>query len=222
MSDKQEQWLEDLIRLSAEDKEKKTEKQIKILEAAVEIFSEKGYAATSTSEIAQKAGVAEGTIFRHYKTKKDLLLSIAGPIVSKLLFPFVIRDFVKMIDLPYERADDFFRAIAKDRFKFARENTKIIKIIIHELPFQPELMEQVKVLSTEYVVKRIHKIIIHFQEEGQIIEAPPWRVMRTGASILMGMILTHLFILPDFPIDEDEEIERTIDILMYGIAGRKE
>ena len=222
MSDKQEQWLEDLIRLSAEDKEKKTEKQIKILEAAVEIFSEKGYAATSTSEIAQKAGVAEGTIFRHYKTKKDLLLSIAGPIVSILLFPFVIRDFVKMIDLPYERADDFFRAIAKDRFKFARENTKIIKIIIHELPFQPELMEQVKVLSTEYVVKRIHKIIIHFQEEGQIIEAPPWRVMRTGASILMGMILTHLFILPDFPIDEDEEIERTIDILMYGIAGRKE
>ncbi|MFD1174716.1 TetR/AcrR family transcriptional regulator [Paenibacillus puldeungensis] len=222
MSDKQEQWLEDLIRLSAEDKEKKTEKQMKILEAAVEIFSEKGYAATSTSEIAQKAGVAEGTIFRHYKTKKDLLLSIAGPIVSKLLFPFVIRDFVKMIDLPYERADDFFRAIAKDRFKFARENTKIIKIIIHELPFQPELMEQVKVLSTEYVVKRIKKIIIHFQEEGQIIEAPPWRVMRTGASVLMGMILTHLFILPDFPIDEDEEIERTIDILMYGIAGRKE
>lgn len=222
MSDKQEQWLEDLIRLSAEDKEKKTEKQMKILEAAVEIFSEKGYAATSTSEIAQKAGVAEGTIFRHYKTKKDLLLSIAGPIVSKLLFPFVIRDFVKMIDLPYERADDFFRAIAKDRFKFARENTKIIKIIIHELPFQPELMEQVKVLSTEYVVKRIQKIIIHFQEEGQVIEAPPWRVMRTGASILMGMILTHLFILPDFPIDEDEEIERTIDILMYGIAGREE
>ncbi|GJM81482.1 hypothetical protein HMSSN139_39780 [Paenibacillus sp. HMSSN-139] len=55
MSDEKEQWLEDLIRLTEEeDTEKKTEKQIKILEAATEIFAEKGYAATSTSEIAQR------------------------------------------------------------------------------------------------------------------------------------------------------------------------
>lgn len=108
MSEKKEQWLEDLIRLTEEDTEKKTEKQIKILEAATEIFAEKGYAATSTSEIAQKAGVAEGTIFRHYKTKKDLLLSIAGPIVIKLVAPFLLRDFAKMIEMPYERAEDFF------------------------------------------------------------------------------------------------------------------
>lgn len=221
MSDGKEQWLEDLIRLTEEeDTEKKTEKQIKILEAATEIFAEKGYAATSTSEIAQKAGVAEGTIFRHYKTKKDLLLSIAGPIVIKLAAPFLLRDFAKMIEMPYERAEDFFRALAKDRLKFVRENMRIIKILIHEVPFQPELLEQVKNLASEIVFRRIEKVILHFQEKGQIVDAPPWRIARTGASIVIGMILVHVLILPDFPFDEEEEIERTVDLLMYGIAGR--
>lgn len=223
MSNEREQWLEDLIRLTEEeDTEKKTEKQIKILEAATEIFAEKGYAATSTSEIAQKAGVAEGTIFRHYKTKKDLLLSIAGPIVIKLVAPFLLRDFAKMIDLPYERAEDFFRALAKDRFKFVRENMRIIKILIQEVPFQPELLEQVKSLASEIVFQRIQKVILHFQEKGQLVETPPWRIARTGASVMIGMILVHVLIVPDFPFDEEEEIERTLDLLMYGIAGRSQ
>ena len=42
---------------------------MRILEA-VDMFGEKGYASTSTSEIAKRAGVAEGTIFRYYKTKR--------------------------------------------------------------------------------------------------------------------------------------------------------
>lgn len=220
MSEKKEQWLEDLIRLTEEDTEKKTEKQMKILEAATEIFAEKGYAATSTSEIAQKAGVAEGTIFRHYKTKKDLLLSIAGPIVIKLVAPFLLRDFAKTIDMPYERAEDFFRTLAKDRFKFVRENMRIIKILIQEVPFQPELLEQVKSLASEIVFERLKRVVLHFQEQGQIIEAPPWRIIRTSASVMIGMILAHVLIVPDYPVDEDEEIERTLELLMYGIAGR--
>src|SRR5690554_2141452 len=73
MQQSNEQWIEQLLKMN--DDVKMTEKQSRIIQAAVEIFSEKGYAASSTSEIAQKAGVAEGTIFRHYKTKKDLLMS---------------------------------------------------------------------------------------------------------------------------------------------------
>ena len=47
-----------------------TEKQISIMSAAIEIFAEKGYSATTTSEIAKKACVGKETIFHHYKTKK--------------------------------------------------------------------------------------------------------------------------------------------------------
>jgi len=218
MSDQREQWLEDLLRLTEEDDQKKTDKQIRILEAAIEIFSEKGFAATSTSEIAQKAGVAEGTIFRHYKTKKDLLLSIAGPIVAKLVAPFVLHDFVKVIELPYDNAEHFFRAIARDRIKFARKNIKLMKILIHEVPFQPELLEQVKLLFTDIVAKRMNKAIQYFQDQGQIISVPSWRILRSTASLLIGMIIFHVFINPEPSFDEEEEIDRTIDILFNGIA----
>ncbi len=214
-----EQWLADLMRLADdEDGQKKTVKQMKIIEAAIDIFSEKGYAATSTSEIAQKAGVAEGTIFRHYKTKKDLLLSIAGPIAAKLVAPFVMRDFAKVLDLPYERAEQMFRAIAKDRLIFARKNVKLIKILIHEVPFQPELLAQIKQTLWAVVLQRLEKMIIHFQKEGQIKEEEPSRIIRTAVSLFVGMIISHVILMSDQPFDEDEEIERTISMLMNGIG----
>lgn len=50
-----------------------TNKKSEILEAALELFAEDGYNATSTSKIAKKAGVSEGLIFRHFENKKGLL-----------------------------------------------------------------------------------------------------------------------------------------------------
>ena len=48
----------------------------KILFAALELFALEGYHATPTSKIAQKAGVSEGLIFRHYENKEGLLSAI--------------------------------------------------------------------------------------------------------------------------------------------------
>ncbi len=47
-----------------------TDKKRRIVEAAIHCFAENGYAATATNTIARRAGVAEGTIFRHFETKK--------------------------------------------------------------------------------------------------------------------------------------------------------
>ena len=48
-----------------------------ITETALNLFSQQGFAATSTKQIAQEAGVSEGLIFRYFSTKMELLLSIA-------------------------------------------------------------------------------------------------------------------------------------------------
>ncbi|MEK3883562.1 TetR/AcrR family transcriptional regulator [Paenibacillus sp. PL2-23] len=220
MSQQKEQWMEELLKLADEDDGKKTEKQARILEAAVDIFAAKGYAAASTSEIAQKAGVAEGTIFRHYKTKKDLLLSIVGPIAVKLVAPFLMRDFAKLLELPYERVDDFFRAVAKDRLQFARNNMKLIRILMHEIPFHPELLEQAKTLFQDIVTERIQRVIAHFQIKGQIKPEEPWIIMRTAASLFVGLAVSQLMLMPDEPFDEDAEIDKVIDLLMHGISPR--
>ena len=44
-----------------------------MIESALILFSEQGYDKTSTSDIAKKAGVAEGTVYKQFKNKKALL-----------------------------------------------------------------------------------------------------------------------------------------------------
>ena len=53
-----------------------TEKQEKIVQAALELFAKEGYNATSTSKVAKHAGVSEGLIFRHFINKEGLLQAI--------------------------------------------------------------------------------------------------------------------------------------------------
>jgi len=54
-----------------------TDKKESRLAAALELFANDGYNATSTSKIAKKAGVSEGLIFRHFENKKGLLVALA-------------------------------------------------------------------------------------------------------------------------------------------------
>lgn len=55
-----------------------------ILEAALHLFAENGYAATSVAEISKRSGAAEGTIFHHYRSKDELFLLIVKDIEDKL------------------------------------------------------------------------------------------------------------------------------------------
>ncbi|MDY0408613.1 TetR/AcrR family transcriptional regulator [Virgibacillus soli] len=47
-----------------------------IIEAAVKVIAENGYHASQVSKIAQKAGVADGTIYLYFKNKEDILVSV--------------------------------------------------------------------------------------------------------------------------------------------------
>lgn len=217
MPNEMEQWLASLLRLSDEE-EKMTDKQIKILQAAVETFAEKGYSAASTSEIAQKAGVAEGTIFRHYKTKKDLLLSIVAPMMSKLVAPFVLRDFNKVLDSEYEHFEDFLRAVMKNRLEFVIKNAPVIKIMLHEIPFHKELQEQFKKQLFPRIALRIEQIVLHFQERGELIQLPPFTLMRMSASVIIGYILFRSFILADNEWNDELEIEQAVQFIMHGLT----
>lgn len=219
MSEEMEHWMTELLKLN-DDEERMTDKQIKILRAAVEIFSEKGFAASSTSEIAQKAGVAEGTIFRHYKTKKDLLISIVAPMMTKLIAPFMLKTFNNVLDVPYAKYEDFLRAFANNRKEFVKKYLSVIKILIQEIPFHPELKEQFKQSVGTKVLERVLKVVEHFQAEGSIIAIPPYSVIRMSASALMGLFLTRYLLLPEYDWDEDQEIELTIDFIMRGLSPR--
>jgi TetR/AcrR family transcriptional regulator, fatty acid metabolism regulator protein len=52
------------------------ERAVLILEAAQQVFAEKGYHDASIDEIAARTGVAKGTVYLHYASKQDLLVAL--------------------------------------------------------------------------------------------------------------------------------------------------
>lgn len=47
-----------------------------LLEAAAEVFAERGYAATRIADIVQRAGMSQGAFYRHYPDKNEILLAV--------------------------------------------------------------------------------------------------------------------------------------------------
>lgn len=64
----------------------------RIARAALELFTVRGFAETTTPAIAAKAGVAEGTIYRHFPTKEHLLNEVYRAAVRALAEPCKASD----------------------------------------------------------------------------------------------------------------------------------
>ena len=56
-----------------------------LLDAALELFVEKGYAATRSEEVAARAGVAKGTLYLYYPSKEELLKAVVRKNLSALI-----------------------------------------------------------------------------------------------------------------------------------------
>src|SRR3954449_1416934 len=52
--------------------------------AAVDLFTEQGYDATTVAQIAERAGVTKSTFFRHFPDKRELLVAGQEPLSRRL------------------------------------------------------------------------------------------------------------------------------------------
>lgn len=68
-----------------EPSERQRHKHQRITEAAIAVFAEKGFHTARISDIAERAGVADGTIYLYFRNKEDLLLSIFEEKMDELL-----------------------------------------------------------------------------------------------------------------------------------------
>jgi AcrR family transcriptional regulator len=106
------------------------ERRRQILEAAIRVFAEKGYAAT-IRDVARAARVAEGTIYNYFKSKEDLLIHIprlfAGPVLEQLA-----------VQLPEARTlDDAERALVAFGGELVRRvssNIRFVKVFLSAIP----------------------------------------------------------------------------------------
>ncbi|HEX6837575.1 MAG TPA: TetR/AcrR family transcriptional regulator, partial [Polyangia bacterium] len=94
---------------------KKRDKEARIRAAAVELIRRQGFAATTTAAVAERAGIAAGTLFRYVKTKDDLLdLVFAGEIADVVEEAFATLpkrgDIVKRLLHLFARLLDYYQA----------------------------------------------------------------------------------------------------------------
>lgn len=62
-----------------------TERKNEILDVANELFTRKGFDATTISDIIEKLGVARGTVYYHFKSKEDVMDALIERFISQLL-----------------------------------------------------------------------------------------------------------------------------------------
>ena len=67
-------------------------KQRRVLLSGLKLFSEIGFENTTSSLIAERAGVSEGTVFSYFKTKEGILEAILSTFLEQVI-PEVIADF---------------------------------------------------------------------------------------------------------------------------------
>ncbi|MHC4251442.1 MAG: TetR/AcrR family transcriptional regulator [Planctomycetota bacterium] len=184
-------------------------KRERILRAATELFAERDFHRVLMDEVAHRAEVGKGTLYRYFRTKDDLFvaaLSFAVDVTTERL-----RAKLERIDEPVEQ----LRLACKQALRFFRENDHMFHVLYHR-----------KALGSEQARAELgekRRGLRHFAEhiiaEGR--ESGVFEVDDPGfaSTILWGMIRTALRNSPpEGPLNE--LAGRIVDLFTNGISRR--
>ncbi len=109
----------------------------RILKAAQQLFARQGFDGTTTRDLAQAAGVAEGTLFRHFMNKKAILIEVAT------------QGWVEILtDLLTELSEmGSYKAVAqvmRRRMWHFQHNADMMRVCFMEAQFHPELRDRIQ------------------------------------------------------------------------------
>lgn len=208
------------------DKKKKSEiTEERILEAALNLFAEKGYTGSATSEIAKGAKVSEGTIFKYFPQKKDLLRKVIYKFIEVFGEQIVMSPLEKIYaDNVGERPEIMMKKIIMNRIQLFHSLKDHFKVLVVEMQYDEELKD----IFVEHVAKKAmrfgEKVSTVFQEKGLWRNIPPLIMFRTFVgSILMLAIQREL--APEMTpegLDLEQEVDIMIDLFMNGAKARGE
>ncbi|KZL93490.1 TetR/AcrR family transcriptional regulator [Clostridium magnum] len=199
-----------------------TKRQWQIINAATKIFAEKGFEGARTSEIAKEADVAEGTIFRYYKTKKDILMGLVLPLIIKFFRPLILKSAEQIVQNEADKAiEEVLQSLFLDRLDLIENNLPLVKTVFIESSYHPELLNIVQNEIGAKIIPFISAFIEDNIKNDNFREIDPLVITRTLMSLLMGYIVFTNIFPETFKIESDEdEIKKIIDIFLHG-AGNK-
>ncbi|MFN6152974.1 TetR/AcrR family transcriptional regulator [Anabaena sp. AL09] len=188
----------------------------RILQAAQRLFAAKGFEGTTTRDLAQTAGVAEGTLFRHFANKKAILVEVATSGWVDLL-----------TDLLTELSEmGSYKAIAevmRRRMWNLQKNADTMRVCFMEVQFHPDLRDRIQ---TEVIDKMTAVAEAFFQTA---IDKGIYRQMdaKLGAKVFLGLFAIAGFsdntlIEPNASPQEMQKMaEGLADIFLNGVLAKE-
>ncbi|MCK4654474.1 MAG: TetR/AcrR family transcriptional regulator [Candidatus Cloacimonetes bacterium] len=120
-----------------------------ILQMAKAEFVKKGFLNTTTSEIAEKAGIAHGTLFLHFKNKDSLIVEILDRELEEI--SSIIQNLIS-------RAIDLEQLLLQ-YLDLLQEEEELFVVLARELPFYNEELRR-KILFRDSIIRsHFHKAI---------------------------------------------------------------
>jgi len=192
------------------------ERREMIARAALTLFAERGYERTTTKEIARAAGISEGTIFKYFPTKHDLLLAFFD---REVFAP--LAEIFKL----EEPIDDYrvLRAFITDRFRLWHRHRNLMKVIIGEALFNREMVSHLNRLTApalgilqDYFRRRIR--------DGAFREVD----VDVVGQALVSYLLTYFFrwVLLETDVENETARMAVVDeltgLFLYGVTKRPE
>ncbi len=186
-----------------------------ILQAARRVFGEKGYERATIDDIAREAGVAKGTVYLYYRSKRDVywealkqgILELRDDTVRRMNAARTLDEKVRAFitsKLEYFEAHKDFYGIYQPESR---------KTGVHNASFQKQLdgayLEQVRLLE----------LAIRQDARRGAIRAVPARAVAFGVfDLTWGLVTRRLRGWSDNTIDED--VSFAVDLLWKGMTAR--
>ncbi len=173
-----------------------------ILEAAVKVFAEKGFRAAKMQEVANAAGIANGTVYNYFRSKDEVLLALLERLNETDVRPAQFEQ-LKNADL-----QTVFLAQMQHRFDFMMTQKEVMRAVLPEIISNPE----VRALYFDKVIAPTLKMgEAAFEKvlpKGKKRKVEAQHLVRAMASSLFGLVLLNL-------MGDDETEKNANDILKF-------
>lgn len=183
-----------------------------ILEAALRLFTRRGFHATSMDEVAEEAGVSKGAIYGHFRSKAELF---RGLVAHLGLLPRLQRIAAQAPRRPGLEGLREFTGLA---LEFGRLRRDAMRMLICELQHFPELR---RLMSTQVVapgLRSFQGIIEAEQGAGRLRRVPARQAAVGWISLLMGFNLLRATFGRELEVEEEGLAETFFEMLTRGLV----
>jgi AcrR family transcriptional regulator len=156
-----------------------------IIDAAISVFSRKGFSRTINQDIAREAGITPGLIYHYFENKDDLLQAIVETRSPLRL----IRSLPpQMLEMP---ADQFLPFLISQALGVAESETfvKLIRIFLPEMLHNAEVLAPIRTQLLSQIVGFFTDYYSHQKELGNICHADPTFLAQMTLSCMIGFVL---------------------------------